>query len=479
MSRTYYTSVMFIAAIVAIGFFWTAGAAQATVNVYFTPTSDDWNAAGNWIDTAGLSRVPTNNDNPTIGSGYASYYYPNRACTYSLTGGNAATLTVGDSSSGTLTITGGSLTVVNSFRAGYIRAGVPGTGTVYQQGGTVKVNGSSGGLAGFGLGYGLGDFGTYNMSGGSLSTPRLWVGRGSDSSADGGSGVFNLTGGTVSVTGYAALSYSFSSALPNNGTAGTMTIDGGTFNDSAPLYVGYAGTASSICLFKSGSASVTGATYVGGYNSGSIAAGVIEQTGGIFTATGGLNVGRYGPGTYTIAGGTLSVPGAVAIGNSTGTGKFEVQGLLDTITWGGASATLGANSTLSYVAGTTGVSDIVLSNTSTGALTINGAALLSLNFAAMTSATHDLLLVDNYGTDLIVGTFSNYAENAVAATFGDGSYFTLTYVYDAATTLGAGHNVAAPNDLALIAHAAPEPSTMALLGMGLVGLLAYAWRKEK
>jgi hypothetical protein len=401
-------------------------AAQAAY--YWTNTTgSDWDTDSLW--NSGIE--PTIADYAAIGSGEPNYIYNNAVCTASMSGEVAKGIWVGHAATGTLYITGGTLQSDYDFRIGRMQFDWGnGTGTVYQSAGAVSQT-QTGSLRLTALGWGKGDKGYYNISGGTLA-------------AKGGDGL------VVGLNGYGEFNLSGS---------GAVTVDKNLW--------------------------IAGSTYVyayTGYDYGTAAdsTGHVNASGGSMTVKTNLNVGNYGAGEYNMSGGTLSVAGTVAVGNgTTGSGKFKVDGIGSTITWSGASATFGANSTLAYKAGANGVSSIVLSNTSTGTLNINAAAQLSFDLSAMSTAANDILLVDNYGADLISGKFATYDEGATVKTFGDGSYYTLTYAYDAATMLGTGHDVAAANDMALIAHAVPEPGTLALLAAGLIGLMAYAWRKRK
>ncbi len=392
-------------------------AAQAT-HFWTDTTGADWDTDSLWD----VGTEPGANDYTNIGSGQPDFVYDNGICTVSQNGEVSLGVTVGHSGTGTLYVTGGTLAMGNDYRIGRLQLDWGnGTGYVYQSGGDVSQT-STASLRKTALGWGKGDAGYYNMSGGSL----LVKGPG---------------GLVVGLNGYGEFNLS---------DAGAVTVN-------RNLWI--AGDATGYTV----------AGYETIYGTPADSEGYVNQSGGSMTVDDHLYVGYKGDGEYNIAGGSLSITDNIYVGTSTGTGKFEIEDITAIITCSG-DATIGANGTLSYVASADGVGVIVLDDAA-GTLTINAAAELAFDLSAMNTAASDILLVDNYGTDAISGEFASYGEGDTVHTFGDGSYYTLTYVYDA------GNDVAANNDMALVA--VPEPAALALLATGLLGLLAYAWRKWK
>jgi len=184
-------------------------------------------------------------------------------------------------------------------------------------------------------------------------------------------------------------------------------------------------------------------------------------------------------GEYKISGGTIQTRGSknrilVAAYAETmgpaGTGTFIVDGDGGTINAGSlfvgsnvSSSTAGAGTgTLQFnlvggvVSEITVATQVSLDQTtgSTTKLVVNGS-----------TAAPVVLLVETIGANPVVGLFDTI--NGIAAPEGAivslaGSYYVLTYIYDAATaTPGAG------NDIALLI---PEPATVALLSIGLLAI---------
>jgi threonine dehydrogenase-like Zn-dependent dehydrogenase len=104
----------------------------------------------------------------------------------------------------------------------------------------------------------------------------------------------------------------------------------------------------------------------------------------------------------------------------------------------------------------------------------------------------DLVSSSGYiGTELFTGVIDGNVGNARLGIAAWGTSPSQHYVSSSAITVHAGdyidffvdkYNGSLTNDLTVV-HATisevPEPATIVMLASGLIGLLAYAWRKRK
>ncbi len=238
-------------------------------------------------------------------------------------------------------------------------------------------------------------------------------------------------------------------------SAGTTTIGGVIQNGTGGIVKNGVGT-----LNLTGNNTYTGPTVL---NAGTTLAN--NTAGNALTAT-TVNAGAILGGSGSIGGNlTVATGGIVAPGNSPGI--LTVNG----------SATFSAGSNLeTELNGTT-------AGTGYDQLAVNGAVdlgnanlLLSLGYAPATSDF--FYLVNNDAADAVTGTFSGLVQGGnVFASFGGGSYMgTISYTGDSNTTnfLGAG------NDVVLFGFTAvPEPGTLALLGLGALGLVPMLRRRKR
>ena len=149
----------------------------------------------------------------------------------------------------------------------------------------------------------VGAIGNYNLAGGTLTAPSVYIGGGA--SASGGTGNLNVNGGVLTATNITVWN-NFSSLKINGGTvttasltttpdwsrlnfiSGTLNLTGGVSSNSGTLVIG-GGTAIAILNLSGGTIAATSA----------INNGVFNQTGGIsslgaFSGTGNLIVGGAG-----------------------------------------------------------------------------------------------------------------------------------------------------------------------------------------
>ena len=110
-------------------------------------------------------------------------------------------------------------------------------------------------------------------------------------------------------------------------------------------------------------------------------------------------------------------------------------------------------------------------------MSINGANLVpTLNYVP--TAGDKLYVINNDGFDAVTGTFAGLAPgatlNLVSTVDGQTYPFTISYngeYFGGGTTLG--------NDVVLVAQAVPEPTGLALAGLGALGLLARRRRPAR
>ena len=102
------------------------------------------------------------------------------------------------------------------------------------------------------------------------------------------------------------------------------------------------------------------------------------------------------------------------------------------------------------------------------------AGSLHLTFGSFTPTGNDILfLINNTGLDANTGTFQ-YADKAEIGTFNGFNWYITYEANDAATP-----SLSGGNDVAIYSEPVPEPSTLALLVIGFLSLLAFAWRRRK
>ncbi|MCX5670457.1 MAG: hypothetical protein NTU94_03945 [Planctomycetota bacterium] len=313
-------------------------------------------------------------------------------------------------STGSYTLSDGTLTVGAEGYSGTTRVGYSGTGTFTQTGGTHTTN------LRLVLGDGTQAVGTYNLSGGLLSAPNAYVG-------NGGVGIFNQSGGIHNVAGsmwianyrvfdYVANAYKLS---------GSYALSGGRLN-SAQMYVGSVGIGEfnqtdgenvitgrlsvSSAATSSGTYNLSGGSLSAfGTHIGFVGTGIFNHSGGSHTLTDVLRLGSTpGTGTYLLSGtGMLAAAGAYV--GSNGSGLFEQSG---------GTNTLSGNLYLGYNPGASGQYHL-----SDGALTAANAFLGSstanwdgVGLFSQTGGTHTLS-----GTLTIAGTAQGAANPTAHGTY--------------------------------------------------------------
>ena len=400
---------------------------------------------------------------------------------------------------------------------GVTLAGAAGGGTCHftQNGGTSKFAsdlkiGSGGGA------------GTFTQSAGSLSGNLIYVG------VDSGTGVYNMSGGTASVTHF----------LAGANSAGTLTMSDGELTCSGYFEISGYGSGTGLVTLSGGTISAHDVLIAGQTGTGTLnqSGGLLKVTGGNITAAGtaqinlsggeikmgGGTIGSVGillsGGTLTNASsvGALALSGASAVINSDTT-NGTVTGIMSGV--GAGFTKIGAGkltlSNANTYTGNTSVAEGTLAvtgslqsnvNVSAGAVlggsgsvkSVNGVAgailkpgdpttlniLGDLTWAGTLETLYDggdaqpVSLVAVTGNVDATGATFDFTQTGAALTLP--SYTFLTYGgtlmgAPAVTNLPTGYHVEYLSGSVVLA--VPEPSTLILLALGLIGVAAYIRRR--
>jgi autotransporter-associated beta strand protein/T5SS/PEP-CTERM-associated repeat protein len=369
-----------------------------------------------------------------------------------VTNGTDENITVGNSGEGAMTVSGSGVLRTSGSGDLVLGANASGAGNIVVDGGEVDiastldiaVAGSGAMIVSSGvvnvdseLRVGVSAPGTLTIDGGVVTTV---VFRAADN-ADAGGSVFNMNGGTLTVTDAGANAFQVDYGA-------TLNIDGGTID------------ADEYNLSRNGDGLVTvnlsGGT-IGGDNNFNVGAGgsvtgKVYQTGGTLDlngASGELRIGYDAEGTfghYTITGGVISVEDNLELGRSTasGTGVFHVVGSVPDITIGqGTSGDFNmrgdnANLWMTFVdssVSTIQVADVISLD---GTLTVsNQGAVASGEYLILTSLT-----------DIVSSTFDtvNWTGSDTGKVIYGSDYVSLSFNPDI-DVLGTNDAVIANGDL--------------------------------
>ncbi len=361
--------------------------------------------------------------------------------------------------------------------------------------GPVTIDSTGGGSLGLSVGQGtlvsqlviVGQFnaGSLDLSGGSVSTPTIVVGMNK-----GSVGTFNLYSGSLAVDGTAYVGYSGQGYFNQGAASGNTTSTGGAFQ-TVNLCLGYNAGSNGVYNLYGGSLTVTGSVNVG-YNG----AGSFYQSGGIVKVYNDLVIGSMG--SYDFEGGRLRVAGTLlnngaltANGNPLNGDLFQVGTLVQaggvlqgsgTIT-GNVSVTGGAvhpgNSPgVLTIAGnytqSAGTLSIDIANDgSHGQLVVLGQARLAgyLYVSLLPGAgVYNGEKFDIVNAALLFGTL--LPEGPLFTVAPNGFYFSLEITPTDIFLVANGDSGAA-------ASSVPSPSGLLLLAPGLAGLAALRRRFGK
>ncbi len=285
---------------------------------------------------------------------------------------NAASgLLVGGSGTGTLNVTGGSVTSTD-VTLGYDAGG---TGTLNVTGGRVSNTAGT-------LGSQAGSVGTATVSSGT------WANSGGLTVGSSGTGTLNVTGGYVSNTDGTLGS--------SAGSVGTATVSSGTWANSGGLTVGYVGTGT--LNVTGGRVSNTAGTL--GSQAGSV--GTVTVSGsGTWANSGDLFVGLSGTGMLNVTGGSVtSANGALGGGFVVGEPPVVVSGVGTATVSSGTWANSG---------------DLVVGLSGTGTLNVTGGSVTNTNGVLggfwIDSGEGEAVIVSGVGTATVSsGTWANSGD---------------------------------------------------------------------
>ncbi|MGA9041696.1 MAG: hypothetical protein WB421_14285, partial [Terriglobales bacterium] len=312
----------------------------------------------------------------------------------------------GSTTSGSILMSGGSLTAANVLYLGNL-----GPGTFTQTGGTANV--------------------TFTLS----------LGNGTTTTS--GTGLYNLTAGSLGVGTNEYIGYT---------SAGTLSQSGGTNNlvgSISYLTLG-TNTGSSGVYALSGTGTLIAPTeYVG-----SGGTGTFNQTGGTNTVTSVLNLGNYTGinGTYNLSGsGVLSALSEV-VGNG-GPGIFNQTGGTNMVTGTGASPFVLGSGTYNLNAGSLVVPNVQPGPGAAGVFNLSGGTLA----ASAPFSTPLALTLSGSGGGVTVNTGSNAVTfsgvlsgtGGMTVLGGGGLTLTASNTYSGGTSIGSGSTLTLTNAYAL------------------------------
>ena len=150
-----------------------------------------------------------------------------------------------------------------------------------------------------------------------------------------------------------------------------------------------------------------------------------------------------------------------------GTGVLILAGLND---FSGATAVSGG--TLKLTGSAANTSGVAIGP---GGAKLDLAGIAGSSLAATTAVTNDGTLEVSSNLTQNVGAISGTGATLV----GPGAGLTATSIVQDTLTIGAGGSVTIRATSGGGANAVPEPSSFALLGVGVAGILAFAWRRPR
>ena len=290
------------------------------------------------------------------------------------------------------------------------------TGSFTQSGGTNSVSSLS-------LGYYSGSSGTYGLNSGVLVAAQISGGTGTS--------VFNFNGGTLQAASGGTLMSGLSAAYAQ---AGGVNIDtnGQNVTISQSLLDGGGG----LTKLGSGNLSLTGSNTYSGPTT--VNQGGLVVDGSLLSPV-TVNSGGTLGGTGSLSSGTVNSGGHIAPGDSQGVLQF------------GGNLMLLAGASMDYELDMPGSGDELQVG---GLATLNGTLNVGLSSGFTPSAGQSF--------DLINGTKTGSFSQINLPTLDNGLQWNTSNLYSTGTI-----------------SVTPEPSTLALLAAGAIGLAGYAWRRRR
>ena len=341
---------------------------------------------------------------------------------------------------------------------------------------------------------------TLNVTGGTTTTEAIDFGAGfAATAAASGTGVVNVSGGTLSVTGAGTSTASSATnaalgGINNFGTgtySSTVNVDGGTLTDASGVnglsaFNVSSGSATVVGINNVVSTTVSGGSLILGGSVSGTSADSMSLSGGTVVAAANItdnvnttltNSGVNGV-TIQTANSTLTPFNLTMSGiisgtggfTKTGTGTLNITGLANTysgptlVSAGTLSLASGGTSSVEVASGAGLNLNLSTSMAATSTLTLDDAELSAVGLDYATAGgtdTIDALFID--GIQIAAGTYTAAELDAMIVGGEQVTDFT---------------DPSGLNSLTILTGAAPEPSTWAMLFLGLGSLVLLARRRS-
>ncbi len=406
-----------------------------------TFTDDDWNSTGgdnsfetvgNWSNgvpdsTTFVFLLPGSTSNTTIGGGFFPGTGPatmtiNASASHDIAGliidNGFATSDQATVGSVTMTFASGTtLTVADEFSVS--------GGQVLNFSGNLTLETSAAiGTSSF---YSTNNSGTMNFSGGTLNATGVLLEIGLDST-----GVFTQSGSSTSAVIAADVilgggggngTYVLTGTGANTLTTNLLNIGTGTFTQSDSNSVVTVGSlnlgadTATNALYQLQSGTLTTNILSLGYNTGST--GILNQSGGVFTATGAVEIGSVGggTGTYILSGGTADFQSGFSVGD--GVGSSISQSGATVLTAEGA-VSIGANGEGTYNLSGTGTA------TFADGITIGGGGLVNQTGGTLSVGPNQHITLNGPGAAYNLGGTGILQVNQDTLSVAQGATFNFT-----------------------------------------------------